>query len=247
MTNRPSVVFCNLQNSGSSAIDPVLRELFARSGYSLTKYGPEGTHRLREELERGQITAPFYHWTHDPVETFAGLIGNPAFRFIFMHRDPRDAAVSWAHDFQRSGAFGDMPLPQILETVVEHIQPPHVRAATQWINSECLTITFQQVVQDVATVIHDILKYVGYFDWGLACLPDIEIQKTINKFSFEAMTGRKRGEEGEVIRTGYMIRKGVTGEWKNFFSPSLLRKCHEAMGKEIQMLGYPITDHINNW
>lgn len=98
--SQPSVIFSNLQNSGSSAIVPILSEIFSVSGYFLTPYGPEGTDRLKGELSDGKITGPFFHWSHDPVDTFEGMIGDPDYRFIYLRRDPRDAAVSWAHDFE---------------------------------------------------------------------------------------------------------------------------------------------------
>ena len=240
--SRPSVIFCNLQNSGSSAIDPILREIFARTGYFLTPFGPEGTHRLREELAQGAISESFYHWTHDPVETFEGMIGNPAYRFIYLHRDPRDAAVSWAHDFQRSGACGDMSFPQLLEMVVTHNQPPHVRAAVRWVKAECMVITFRQVKENTGAIVRAILDYVDYFeDADTAPLSDKEIEETIEKYSFEAMSGRKRGESGDMVRSGYMLRKGISGEWKSQFSADLVRKCNGIMGREILALGYEIA------
>ena len=244
--SRPSVIFCNLQNSGSSAIDPILREIFARTGYFLTPFGPEGTHRLRKELAQGAIAEPFYHWTHDPVETFAGMIGNPTYRFIYLHRDPRDAAVSWAHDFQRSGTCGDMSFPQLLEMVVTHNQPPHVRAAIRWVKSDCMVITFRQVKENTGAIVRAILDYVGYFeDTDTMPLSDEEIEQTIEKYSFEAMSGRKRGESGDMIRSGYMLRKGVSGEWKSQFSTDLIQKCNEIMGREILALGYEIAGPAN--
>ncbi|MDS4013423.1 MAG: sulfotransferase domain-containing protein [Candidatus Accumulibacter sp.] len=221
-------------------MDPILRDIFSHSGYFFTPYGPEGTHRLRDELNRGEIQEPFYHWTHDPVETFSGLIGNPAYRFIFMHRDPRDAAVSWAHDLHMRRALGEKDLQQVLEVVVEHIQPPHVKAAVEWIRSDCMTITFKEMVQDMKSVIQRILDHVGYFDADFGeRMSDTEIQRTIAKYSFEAVAGRKRGETGETIRTGYMVRKGVSGEWKTLFPPELLRRYDEKIGREIELLGYP--------
>lgn len=240
--SRPSIVFCNLQNSGSSAIDPILREIFARTGYFLTPYGPEGTDRLRPDLERGGTATPFYHWTHDPVETFAGMVGDPGYRFIYLHRDPRDAAVSWAHDFQRSGTCGDMAFPQILEMVVTHNQPPHVHSAVKWAKADCMVITFRQVKENTSAVVRAILEFVGYFDaTDVTPLSDTEIDETIAKYSFEALAGRKRGESGEMVRSGYMLRKGISGEWKKQFSPELIRKCNEIMGREILALGYEIA------
>ena len=68
-----NVIFTNLQNSGSSAIDPILREIFGRSQYFNT-YGPDGTDRLLADLASGKVGTPFYHWSHSPVSIFGPLV-----------------------------------------------------------------------------------------------------------------------------------------------------------------------------
>lgn len=166
------------------------------------------------------------------------MIGNPAYRLIYLHRDPRDAAVSWAHDFQRSGACGDMSFPQLLEMVVTHNQPPHVRAAVRWVKAECMVITFRQVKENTGAIVRAILDYVDYFgDADNAPLSDNEIEETIEKYSFEAMSGRKRGESGDMVRSGYMLRKGISGEWKSQFSADLVRKSTEPWAGKSSRLG----------
>ncbi len=201
---------------------------------------------MRNELVQGAIAEPFYHWTHDPVETFSGMLGNPAYRFIYLHRDPRDAAVSWAHDFQRGGKCGDMSFTQLLDMVVTHNQPPHVRAAVRWVKSDCMVITFRQVKKSIGQSVWAILDYVGYFDDAdTTSLSDGEIEQIIEKYSCEAISGRKRGEPGDTIRSGYMLRKGISGEWRSQFSAELIRKCNAIMGREILALGYEIAGPAN--
>src|SRR5688500_4564504 len=97
----------------------------------------------------GQIREPFYHWTHDSIATFDGLIGRHDYRFIYMHRDPRDVAVSWAHDYQNRGQTEGFTFRQVLEQVVTVILPPHVKAAVEWINSGSRVITFMQMKEDM--------------------------------------------------------------------------------------------------
>ena len=86
-----NVIFTNLQNSGSSAIDPIFREKFCRSQYFNT-YGPDGTDRLAD-LELGKVGTPL-SLSHSPVSIFGPLVGDSNTKFIYLHRDPRDAAVS---------------------------------------------------------------------------------------------------------------------------------------------------------
>lgn len=237
----PNIIFCNLQNSGSSAVDPVLKELLTSLGYSIPPFGPEATGKLCAEVSSGHIAMPFYHWTHDPVETFEEMLGNANYRFIYLHRDPRDAAVSWAHDFQAKRFFGDLGFNEILETVITHVQPEFVRAAAKWIQSDCLVITFNQVKDNLAAVVKDILDYCGLISLESSVM-DPQIHSIVEKFSFESMTGRKRGEEGEMIRSGYMLRKGISGEWKKHFDANLVSICNKLMGVEITAMGYELAD-----
>ena len=88
-----------MQNGGSSALDPILRELFERFGYHITAKGPEGTEdyfgatkKITEPLPEPFITG----LTVGQKQRTYGIKTN---KFIYLHRDPRDAAISWASDF----------------------------------------------------------------------------------------------------------------------------------------------------
>ena len=210
----PNVIFCSLQNAGASGIDPILQEVFTAKGYFLTPYGPEETSsRFRQELAGGQIRQPFYHWTHDAIGTFDGLVGSEGYRFIYLHRDPRDVAVSIAFDYQKRGFAADRTFEDILEMIVLALLPVHVKEARQWVEAGSLVVTFEQMKTDMAAV--------------------------IDRHSFERVTGRRRGDEGEIIRSQYMFRKGVSGEWKKHFSRDLARKCEVLIGADLRALGYP--------
>lgn len=242
---KPNIIFCNLQNSGSSAIDPILREIFEESGYSNTPYGPEGSHKLLSDLNESRISSPFYHWSHSSASCFGDLIGKKTCKFIYLHRDPRDAAISWAHLFKESDknlqakSFSD-----VLEMVITHNQPPHLYAAVEWLQTDCLTVRFEDVRRNTSDVIFKILDYAEYFDCeALDALSQHQIHKIIKKHSFENVVGRPRGKCNSKIQLpisngGYMYRSGTSGEWKRHFSESLLKKVDDLVGEEITQLGY---------
>mgnify|MGYP003340423752 FL=1 len=91
-----NIIFCNLQNSGSSAVDPILKEILTKLNYHIA-YGPDQTEKLRCDIKSGKITRPFYHWTHTDLPFFNFLKNNKYTKFIYLHRDPRDAAISFAN------------------------------------------------------------------------------------------------------------------------------------------------------
>ncbi len=231
----PNIILCSLQRSGGSVVSQILGDLLARNGYCITPFGPEGTGRLRSEVMQGAINSPFYHWTHDPVETFEGMIGRADYRFIYFHGDPRDAAVSWAHDFECNGSCPGMTFDQILEMVVTHNLPPHVKEAVRWIHSGCKVITFRQMREDFPSLIYSILDYAGYFDVDEISpslpLSDSEIEWIVKKYSFEACAGRRRGDdEDDMLRSHSMLRKGMSGQWETHFNVDLIDKCNYAFG-----------------
>ena len=126
-----NIILCKLKNSGNSVIDPILRELLSRKGYFITPVGPEGTPRLRDNVEQQLIQELFYHATHDPVAIFDGMACRSNYRFIHRHRGLRDVATSWGHDLQRRGAYEDTTYPQILDMLVVHNSLPHVKSAVR--------------------------------------------------------------------------------------------------------------------
>ncbi len=233
----PNVVFCNLQNSGASAIDPILSEILARTGYVLTPFGPEGTEKLQEFIEKSGKVEPFYHWSHSPIKTFQELIVENNTKFIYLHRDPRDVAISWAHDFKSQKDFENVEFDEILSMVINHNLPKHVYESIKWIKSECLIITFESIKDDTKSVVYKILDYINYFD-NKDIIPNTQIDFTIDKFSFEQIVGRRRGEEGATYRNSYMVRKGISGEWENFFSPIHKLQFMRLMEYELIELGY---------
>ena len=242
---KPNVIFCNLQNSGSSAIDPILREVLKASGYCATPYGPEGSHKLLSDLTDGRLSGPFYHWSHSSLSCFGDLINKQTCKFIYLHRDPRDAAVSWAHLFKASDKnLQTKSFADVLEMVVTHNQPPHLYAAVEWLQADCLKIKFEDVCSNTSDVIFSILDYAQYFDdGGAAVLSSNEIHEIVYKHSFERVVGHSRGKFAPAVKLpssngGYMYRSGASGEWKSHFSEYLLKRVDDLVGEEITQLGY---------
>lgn len=237
-----NVIFNNLQNSGSSAIDPILREIFSRSQYFVTSYGPDGTDRLLTDLDSGDVRTPFYHWSHSPVSIFGPLVGDSNTKFIYLHRDPRDAAVSWSYLFKAKDIqFKKKTFLDVLDLVATHVQPPHLFYASEWLRTNALIIKFDEIKNSTGTVIFKILDHVGYFNSGnRGALKKAEIHGIIQKFSFEAIAGFARGASKYTVKfpPGYMLRTGTTGEWREHFSCKLLHHYDELVGHEVSELGY---------
>ncbi len=236
----PHVIFCNLICSGSSALDPIFRELLEPMGYCILPFGPEATNRLSEFVHS---ESPIYHWSHDPLQTFhdLGVTGREDYKFIYLHRDLRNVAVSWTKDGLGQNIFPGKTEREALETVITHMLPPHAVNACEWIAyskdepAQCLTIRFDEMKNEMRAVLERIFDFLDIHP------ADEAIEASIHKHSFEAITGRRRGEEGPPIRTGYFLRKGISGEWKRHLDADLREKFKLCMGRALVETGWEKT------
>jgi sulfotransferase len=62
------------------------------------------------------------------------------------------------------------------------------------------------------------------------------IAYTVNKFSFRKQTRRNQGECNEMSRK----RKGIIGDWKNYFTPESLNLFEQKAGNIMKQLGYSL-------
>ncbi len=229
----PNVVFVNLQNSGSSAMDPILREILAKRWYYITPFGPEGSQYIDQVPYE-----PLYHWSHSSTQTFNSFLGRSDCKFIYLHRDLRDVSVSWAHDMLHNNIVPGKNLEELIEIAYRgNLRAPCVEAL-RWINSKSLIIRFDEIKADTASTARRIFDYIGIDD-----LSEGEINAVVDKYSFERIAGRKRGEEGAIVRSGYMHRKGISGEWRNHFDREMIQEFKDLYGEALVRLGYESDAH----
>ncbi len=65
-------------------------------------------------------------------------------------------------------------------------------------------------------------------------IDETALRQTIDKFSFVKQTGRKQGEE----KKDSFVRKGISGDWKNYFSREAATLFHELAGQTLIDFGY---------
>lgn len=236
-----NLVFCNLQNSGASAIDPILATLLRRHGYTTTPAGPDGTHALREYVDQHPL---LYHWSHSPPSDFEtmGLLGRLDYRFVFLHRDPRDVAVSLLHDHRICGRLLDQNDRQGVLTVLLTQLPTFLKSAESWFSwarkrpDQCILLRFDEVKRDTLACIRRILDHIQL------PLPDDEVRAAVEEYSFERIAQRKRGDEGPAVRNRYFVRKGISGEWIAHFDTEVSDITKDRIADYLVSAGWE-TDH----
>lgn len=253
-------------HSGASAIVPILRDVLAPRGVSV-KYCLNETWHLIVDRQ----PSPFFHWTHEKWAVLRQYFDPDTLDIVFLHRDPRDVAVSIVMDKLRMRVMGadqpgtkecigfvglgqrvsanpeaaisrSMEIAALLHFIHAPVAAATIEHACDWIavseQRPVKVIRFDELKRDTVGVSLDVLER-----YGLPRTPElISTVETLyaEKYSFEAMVGRPRGSVGETHRSAFMVRKGISGEWRTKFTDELAALFHEKFGKGIERLGYEI-------
>ena len=65
-------------------------------------------------------------------------------------------------------------------------------------------------------------------------IKDKKIQEIVDRYSFESQTKRKKGEEN----TSSFLRKGISGDWENYFNEEAKDIFKKHAGQMLIQLGY---------
>lgn len=158
-------------------------------------------------------------------------------RFITLNRDPRDVLVSYVRD--------DMYMHDIDEKNFEtmmlaYINPDFVKMVENTIEwkkprKNVLVLKFDDLKANVEQHVIKILEFSGF---------NIDQRQTLSgiveRHSFLSVAGRQRGQPGKITRgNGHgLLRRGVSGEWKQCFNSEIQNKFELYLGDLTRELGY---------
>jgi hypothetical protein len=92
-----------------------------------------------------------------------------------------------------------------------------------------VTVRYEDLLSDTIGQMRRVLRELTGHE------PDItRLEHVVQKNSFEARAQRARGQESK----GEFLRKGVSGDWKNYFTPQAARVFDEYAGDLLIRLGY---------
>lgn len=97
-----------------------------------------------------------------------------------------------------------------------------------WIEDDAPIFTYEEILENEYDWFERIVDY---------CQINISkgnLREIVNRHSFEALTGRKPGEED--IQSHF--RKGVVGDWKNYFTPKVKEVFLQRYGQLLIKTGY---------
>jgi hypothetical protein len=172
---------------------------------------------------------------------------------VVCWRDGRDVMVSWYHQQLISHEWNErqvrksrkeLPLhdyedvyenlPAFIEYAFTRPHSPrfswtdfvrrwHGRKAAIHVRYEDLR---RETARELRRVVHGLT--------GERRLSPEEATAIVEEFSFERQAGRRPGEEDR----GSFLRKGVVGDWRNYFSPQAREMFDRYAGDELLLLGY---------
>jgi len=240
-----NVYHCCVHKTGSQWIRKVFsdRETFSWSGLRPFHYQSklkEGDHRdikdrtFDEPFPERTIVSPLYiHWEH-----FRDMPKPERYRAFFVSRDPRDVLVSWyfstryshpgkSRDVHRE-MLNELSLEDGLAYGVDQLKERGLFDALEsWKgaakrDSNVLVVRYEDLIgQNAAAEFKRLFEHVDIR------FPDTVLADLLQRYSFEEMSGRQRGEEEK----GSKLRKGVAGDWRNYFDERLTRKFAEVCGE----------------
>ncbi|OGW56187.1 MAG: hypothetical protein A3D21_03710 [Nitrospirae bacterium RIFCSPHIGHO2_02_FULL_42_12] len=254
-----NIYHCCTHKSGSQWIKAILKDeiVFAYSGlevYTYAKSLPDKTDKRKitdryfdTPFPEDKIISPLYI-TYD---SYIKIPKRGSYKAIYILRDPRDLVVSYYFSTMYSHAplpgidakrekLIDMELNDGLTFCMQNfIDRGHFEAQRSWIHACDDTVMLVRYEDLVGPHSEDFFKKI--FDHCKIELTEYDLQKLLDKYSFEKLSkGRKQGEENQ--RQHY--RKGIAGDWKNYFSDDVKDVFKQKTGDLLIALKY---ERDMNW
>lgn len=209
-------------------------------------------------LNRARITEAFPKHTmvtHLYVDhpTYAAIPKPGSHKSFFVMRDPRDIVVSWYFhalspttaqlgpipDMRRRlvGESFDEGMRYVIDTVIGF---GTVDAQMSWLRATPDPAVAIFRYEDLAADNRAFLaRLFAHLDIGM---PDGDFDRLVDRFAFHRLSGgRTAGEEDPQSH----YRKGVPGDWRNYFDADLERYFRAAAGDALDILGYASRPEVS--
>lgn len=182
-------------------------------------------------------------------QEFDGLDLPPDSRHFFIIRDLRDTLVSGYFSLRGShpeykldavsqmrNRVQQMDLEEGLMHTLDDWVPANAEIQRSWIESDEPVIRFEDLLTDDEGILEETL--LEKCELGVSRR---RLRRAIERESFERLSGgRERGQED----TSAHYRKGIAGDWRNYFDEPLKDAFKERYGDLLIAVGY---ERNNDW
>lgn len=247
-----NIYHCCVQRTASQWIRAILSDsrTYKYSGltcYTYQRTLPGGdprkiTHRsFTTPFPEGTIISPLYI----DFENYMTIPKPEHYKAFSVMRDPRDIVISWYFSVRYSHTpMGRIPEHrEVLNSIsisdgilysIEYLHDFGLFAALQsWIDAprrdpNVLLLRFEDMTAP------DNLVFKELFSHCDIRMPEKVLYQLLQDYSFERLSGRKRGEEDRFAH----YRKGVPGDWRNYFDDTIIARFKDVTSDLVTRLGY---------
>jgi hypothetical protein len=149
-----------------------------------------------------------------------------------IHREPqhkRDAERFIGHEMTDDNVREHLPRFIEFMSTYQGGCADYKTHLTYWLEHDYVTVRYEDLLRDTVGEMRRVLRELTGRE------PDpTRLEQAVKKNSFEARTQRARGEESK----GEFLRKGVSGDWRNYFTPEAARVFDAYAGDLLIRLGY---------
>ena len=251
------IIFGNaMPKSGSHLLTQILYGLVTIGPFINPGFPPVNRNEQNNSLEEHQILENIrsmrsgdirYGYIH-AREPFFSLLTQQKYVHIFIYRDPRDMLIShifYAKDMYPGHGMHDYynqrlsSMEERINAAVKGVTEPGFELASvrqryesylDWLkNPQTFTVKFEDLVIKSKSTFEKMLDYLENRGARFDCARTTAVEKLINQIQ-----PQKSGT----------FRKGVSGEWKTYFTESNKDVFKLVAGNLLQELGY---ENTNDW
>ena len=241
-----NIYYCCTQRTGSQWFKKILRDpvFYRYTGLKVYHYGELGLKQatFNGPLPEGTIGTHLYIG----YPTYLSIPKPARYRTFFILRDPRDVAVSWYFAARYSHGALD-PIPQLRKDLKSLSLEDGLKysiasleqfglfwAQRSWMESEedrdrIRIFRYEDFSRDNRRFLQDLLSYMD------VAMPADVFAALYERHAFKHITG---GREAGVEDQHDHYRKGVAGDWRNYFDPPLSAYFRQVTGDLLDALGY---------
>ena len=160
------------------------------------------------------------------------------YQSLFKHERFNDRLVEISRRDLNFDDYSDIKknLPKFIEYKFRNNKHPRFTWSdfvNSWIDKDVSIITYENLLTDTINVMGQAINKVCNVK------PDEDRLREISeKYSFKNQAGRNPGDENKFS----FLRKGIAGDWKNYFSKEAGQVFNKFAGNELIKLGYEIDE-----
>ena len=235
MENENTIFHITHWKAGSQWVHKILRDLLPERIVAPKLYEKQF---LQEPLRQGFI----YPTVYVTREQFFSVKLPQSYKKFVIIRDLRDTLVSGYFSIRYSHALLDdamrawrekielLSLEEGLLLLIDEWLPYSATVQASWVAADEAFIRYEDLLSDDLEILTDVLLE----QCKLNVSPEL-LCKVIEKNRFRQITdGRNPGEENIFSHQ----RKGVAGDWKNYFTANVVRRFDELYGELSAKAGY---------